>query len=321
LRYIVVDELHTYRGVFGSHLCNVLRRLRRIARFYGREPQFICSSATIANPGDLAARLLEADVEVLNGNGAPSAEKTFVFYNPPVVNRALGIRRSYINESARVAQEFLKHELQTIVFANSRLHTELLLTYLQQANPHAPGKPEPIRGYRGGYLPNERREIERGLRDARIRGVVSTSALELGIDVGSLDAVVMAGYPGTIAATWQRAGRAGRRSGSSCAVMVASSAPLDQFMVRNPDYFFGSTPEQAFIQPDNLEILVNHLKCAAFELPIAPEERFGEVDVADLCARLAEAGFLHQAGGTFIGPTRPIPLTRSACGQSPATIS
>jgi len=299
LRYIVVDELHTYRGVFGSHLCNVLRRLRRIARFYGREPQFICASATIANPGELAAKLLEADVEVLNANGAPAAEKTFVFYNPPVVNRALGIRRSYINESARVAQEFLKHELQTIVFANSRLHTELLLKYLQQANPHGPGKPETIRGYRGGYLPNERREIERGLRDARIRGVVSTSALELGIDVGSLDAVVMAGYPGTIAGTWQRAGRAGRRSGSSCAVLVASSAPLDQFMVRNPDYFFGSTPERAFIQPDNLEILVNHLKCAAFELPIAPEERFGDVDVPDICARLASAGFLHQAGGHY----------------------
>jgi DEAD/DEAH box helicase domain-containing protein len=296
LRYIVIDELHTYRGVFGSHLCNVLRRLRRIARFYGREPQFICSSATIANPGELAARLLEADVEVLDANGAPAAEKTFVFYNPPVVNRALGIRRSYINESARVAQEFLKHDLQTIVFANSRLHTELLLTYLQQANPHAPGKPETIRGYRGGYLPNERREIERGLRDARIRGVVSTSALELGIDIGSLDAVVMAGYPGTIAGTWQRAGRAGRRSGSSCAVMVASSTPLDQFMVRNPDYFFGRTPEHAFIQPDNLEILVNHLKCAAFELPIAPAERFGDVDVPDVCARLAEAGYLHQAG-------------------------
>jgi DEAD/DEAH box helicase domain-containing protein len=299
LRYIVIDELHTYRGVFGSHLCNVLRRLRRIARFYGREPQFICSSATIANPGELAARLLETDVEVLDANGAPAAEKTFVFYNPPVVNRALGIRRSYINESARVAQEFLKHELQTIVFANSRLHTELLLTYLQQANPHAPGKPETIRGYRGGYLPNERREIERGLRDARIRGVVSTSALELGIDVGSLDAVVMAGYPGTIAGTWQRAGRAGRRSGSSCAVMVASSAPLDQFMVRSPDYFFGRTPEHAFIQPDNLEILVNHLKCAAFELPIAPEERFGDVDVPDLCARLVEAGYLHRTGDRY----------------------
>jgi DEAD/DEAH box helicase domain-containing protein len=299
LRYIVIDELHTYRGVFGSHLCNVLRRLRRIARFYGREPQLVCCSATIANPGELASRLIEKDVEVLSANGAPAAEKTFVFYNPPVVNRALGIRRSYLNESSRVAQEFLKHNLQTMVFANSRLHTELLLTYLQKANPQQPGKPETIRGYRSGYLPGERREIERGLRDGRIRGVVSTSALELGIDIGSLDTVVMAGYPGTIAGTWQRAGRAGRRSGSSCAVMVASSAPLDQFIVRNPDYFFGNTPEHAFIQPDNLEILVNHLKCAAFELPIAPDEKFGDVDVPDLCARMAEAGFLHHAGDHY----------------------
>jgi DEAD/DEAH box helicase domain-containing protein len=299
LRYIVLDELHTYRGVFGSHLCNVLRRLRRIAQFYGRDPQFICCSATIANPGDLASRLLEAEVEVLDSNGAPAGDKTFVFYNPPVVNRALGIRRSYINESARVAQEFLKHDLQTIVFANSRLHTELLLTYLQQVNPRRPGTAETIRGYRGGYLPNERREIERGLREGKIRGVVSTSALELGIDVGSLDTAVMAGYPGTIAATWQRAGRAGRRNESSCAVLVASSAPLDQFIVRHPDYFFGNTPEHAYIQPDNLEILINHLKCAAFELPIGPEERFGDVDVPDLCARLAEAGFLHRAGNHY----------------------
>ncbi len=299
LRYIVLDELHTYRGVFGSHLCNVLRRVRRIARFYGRDPQFICCSATIANPGELASRLLESEVEVLNSNGAPSAEKTFVFYNPPVVNRALGIRRSYINESSRVAQEFLKHDLQTIVFANSRLQTEVLLTYLQQANPQLPGKPETIRGYRGGYLPNERREIEHGLRDGKIRGVVSTSALELGIDVGSLDTVVMAGYPGTIAATWQRAGRAGRRSGSSCAVLVASSSPLDQFIVRHPDYFFGNTPEHAFIQPDNLEILVNHLKCAAFELPISLKDKFGDVDLRDLCARLAEAGYLHLAGENY----------------------
>ena len=299
LRYIVIDELHTYRGVSGSHLCNVLRRLRRIARFYGREPQFVCCSATIANPGDLASRLIEKDVEVLSANGAPAAEKTFVFYNPPVVNRVLGIRRSYLNESSRVAQEFLKHNLQTMVFANSRLHTELLLTYLQKANPQQPGKPETIRGYRSGYLPGERREIERGLRDGRIRGVVSTSALELGIDIGSLDTVVMAGYPGTIAGTWQRAGRAGRRSGSSCAVMVASSAPLDQYIVRNPDYFFGNTPEHAFIQPDNLEVLVNHLKCAAFELPIAPDEKFGDVDAPDLCARMAEAGFLHRAGDHY----------------------
>ena len=299
LRYIVIDELHSYRGVFGSHLCNVLRRLQRIAKYYRSEPQFICCSATIANPGELAKRLIENQVEVLNANGAPSGEKIFVFYNPPVVNRALGIRRSYINESSRVAQEFLKRDLQTMVFANSRLHTELLLTYLQQANPHFPGTPETIRGYRGGYLPRERREIERGLREGRIRGVVSTSALELGIDVGSLDAAVMAGYPGTIAATWQRAGRAGRRSGSSCAVLVASSSPLDQFIVRHPDYFFGNTPEHAFIQPDNLEILVNHLKCAAFELPIAPKDKFGDVDTQDLCMRLAEAGYLHKTGEHF----------------------
>jgi DEAD/DEAH box helicase domain-containing protein len=299
LSYIVIDELHTYRGVFGSHLCNVLRRLRRIAKFYGSTPKIICCSATIANPGELASRLIEGEVEVQSENGAPAAEKTFVFYNPPVVNRALGIRRSYINEATRVSQEFLKHDLQTMVFANSRLHTEIILTYLQRANPQFPGKPETIRGYRGGYLPTERREIERGLREGRIRGVVTTSAMELGIDVGSLDAVVMAGYPGTIAATWQRAGRAGRRSGSSCAVLVASSAPLDQFIVRHPDYFFGNTPEHAFIQPDNLEILVNHLKCAAFELPIAPHEKFGDVHVQDLCSRLSEAGYLHRAGENY----------------------
>jgi DEAD/DEAH box helicase domain-containing protein len=296
LRYVVLDELHTYRGVFGSHLANVLRRLRRIARFYGSDPQFICSSATIANPGELASRLAETEFEVIEENGAPAGEKFFIFYNPPVVNRFLGIRRSYINEASRVAQEFLKRKLQTIVFANSRLHTEVLLTYLQQANPMPPGQPPAIRGYRGGYLPGERREIERGLREGRIRGVVSTNALELGIDVGSLDATIMAGYPGTIASTWQRAGRAGRRSGSSCAVLVASSSPLDQFIVQHPDYFFGRSPEHAFVQPDNLEILVNHLKCAAFELPLAASETFGGIDVPELCERLSEAGFLHRTG-------------------------
>jgi len=297
LRYIVLDELHTYRGVFGSHLANVLRRLKRVAKFYGSVPQFICCSATIANPGELAFQLIEEDVEVVEENGAPAGEKLFVFYNPPMVNRNLGIRRSYINEATRVANEILARKLQTIVFANSRLHTEVLLTYLQQANPPKPGKAEPIRGYRGGYLPGERREIERGLRDGRILGVVATNALELGIDVGSLDACVMAGYPGSIASTWQRAGRAGRRTGSSCAVFVASSAPLDQFIVQHPDYFFGRSPEHAHIHPDNLEILVNHLKCAAFELPISPEELFGKVDLQELCEQLGEAGFLHQSGG------------------------
>ena len=299
LRYIVIDELHTYRGVFGSHLASVLRRLRRVARFYGSNPQFICCSATIANPGELASQLVEQEVEVVEENGAPAGEKLFVFYNPPMVNRNLGIRRSYINESTRVAKELLARKLQTIVFANSRLHTEVLLTYLQQANPSKPGQAEPIRGYRGGYLPGERREIERGLRDGQILGVVTTTALELGIDIGSLDACVMAGYPGSIASTWQRAGRAGRRSGSSCAIFVASSAPLDQFIVQHPDYFFGSSPEHAHIQPDNLEILVNHLKCAAFELPLSPEERFGNVELPELCERLGEAGFLHKSGGNW----------------------
>src|SRR5215469_5185815 len=299
LRYIVLDELHTYRGVFGSHLANVLRRLRRIAKFYGSDPQFICCSATIANPGELASQLIEKEVEAVEENGAPAGEKLFVFYNPPMVNRNLGIRRSYINEATRVAKEILARKLQTIVFANSRLHTEVLLTYLQHANAPKPGQPEPIRGYRGGYLQGERREIERGLRDGGILGVVATNALELGIDVGSLDACVMAGYPGSIASTWQRAGRAGRRTGSSCAVFVASSAPLDQFIVQHPDYFFGSSPEHAHILPDNLEILVNHLKCAAFELPISPDERFGNVDLPDLCEQLGEAGFLHQSGGDW----------------------
>ncbi len=300
LRYIVLDELHTYRGVFGSHLTNVLRRLARIAEFYGSKPQFICCSATIANPGELASQLIEKpDVKVIEENGAPAAEKLFVFYNPPMINRNLGIRRSYLNETTRLAKELLARKLQTIVFANSRLHTEVLLTYLQQANRPGPGEPEPIRGYRGGYLPGERREIERGLRDGRIRGVVATNALELGIDIGSLDASVMAGYAGSIAATWQRAGRAGRRSGSSCAVMVASSAPLDQFIVQNPDYFFGRSPEHAYVQPDNLEILVNHLKCAAFELPVTAEDKFGAVDVQNLCERMGEAGFLHKSGGNW----------------------
>ena len=299
LRYIVLDELHTYRGVFGSHLANVLRRLARVARFYGSEPQFICCSATIANPGELAEQLIEKKVIVVEENGAPAAEKLFVFYNPPLIDRHLGIRRSYLSETTRVAKELLAHKLQTIVFSNSRLHTEVLLTYLQRANRPQPGQPEPIRGYRGGYLPAERREVERGLREGRIRGVVATNALELGIDIGSLDACVMAGYAGSIASTWQRAGRAGRRSGTSCAVLVASSAPLDQYIVQHPDYFFERSAEHAYVQPDNLEILVNHLKCAAFELPLSSEDKFGSADVATLCERLGEAGYLHRSGGNW----------------------
>ena len=294
LRYVVVDELHYYRGVLGSHLANVLRRLKRVARFYGSTPQFICTSATIANPQDLAARILEEDVTLIDDNGAPAAEKYFVCYNPPVVNVQLGIRRSYLNETRRLAKTFLSRGLQTIIFANSRLATEILVTYLQEDFSQQPAGPQAVRGYRGGYLPLERREIERDLRSGRLRGVVATSALELGIDVGSLDVALLAGYPGTIASTWQRAGRAGRRQGTSAAVLVASSAPLDQFMVQNPEYFFGRSPEHGYVNPDNLFILLNHLKCAAFELPLREDEKFGALDLRRLCQHLEETGFLHH---------------------------
>ena len=296
LKYIVIDELHAYRGVFGSHLCNVLRRLRRICDHYGSRPTFVCSSATIANPRELAERLTEQPFELVENSGAPRGEKYFVFVNPPVVNHQLGIRRSYLSEARRVAAEFLKRNLQLIVFAQSRLATEILTTYLKDDFENAPGMPERIRGYRGGYLPLRRREIEKGLREGAVRAVVSTNALELGIDIGALDVAVMAGYPGTIAATWQRAGRAGRRSGRSAAVMVASSAPLDQFVVRNPSYFFDASPERALIDPDNLHILVDHIKCAAFELPFTTDETFGRHDVQEILGVLAEQGLVHYDG-------------------------
>jgi DEAD/DEAH box helicase domain-containing protein len=295
LRYVVIDELHYYRGVLGSHLANILRRLKRIAGFYGSRPQFICASATIANPGELAQRILEDDVTLIDDNGAPAGEKYFIFYNPPVVNPQLGIRRSYLKETRRLASVFLDRHLETIIFANSRLATEILVTYLKQDFTQAPAGPEAIRGYRGGYLPLERREIERGLREGTLRGVVATNALELGIDIGSLDVAVLAGYPGSIASTWQRAGRAGRRQGSSAALLVASSAPLDQFIVQNSAYFFGHSPEHGYVNPDNLQILLNHLKCAAFELPLREDERFGPFDLKVLCAHLEETGFLHRS--------------------------
>ena len=294
LRFVVIDELHAYRGVFGSHLTNVLRRLHRVCRHYGSNPTFICSSATIANPRELAERLVEQPFELVEENGAPRGEKAFLFMNPPVVNQQLGIRRSYLSETRRVAGEFLKRGLQLIVFAQSRLSTEILTTYLKDDFDGPPGTKEQIRGYRGGYLPQRRREIEKGLREGGVRAVVSTNALELGIDIGALDVCVMAGYPGTIAATWQRAGRAGRRSGHSAAVLVASSAPVDQFVVRHPSYFFDASPEHALINPDNLHILVDHVKCAAFELPFTTSEQYGTVDVQEVLGVLAESGLVHR---------------------------
>src|SRR5215204_6265429 len=296
LQYVVVDELHAYRGVFGSHLTNVLRRLRRICQHYGSTPTFICSSATIANPRELAEALVERPFELVSESGAPRGEKFFLFVNPPVVNQQLGIRRSYLAETRRVAGEFLKRKLQVIVFAQSRLSTEILTTYLKDDFDGAPGSADRIRGYRGGYLPQRRREIEKGLREGSVRAVVSTNALELGIDIGALDVCLMAGYPGTIAATWQRAGRAGRRSGRSAAVLVGSSAPLDQFVVRNPSYFFDAPTERALINPDNLHILVDHVKCAAFELPFTTSESYGRHDVQEVLGILAESGLVHRVG-------------------------
>ncbi len=299
LKYVVIDELHTYRGVFGSHLANILRRLRRVCRHYGSNPTFICSSATIANPKELAEKLAERPFEIVDKTGAPRGEKFFLFVNPPVVNAQLGIRRSYLSETRRVAIEFLKRGLQIIVFAQSRLSTEILTTYMKDAFAGPPGAADVIRGYRGGYLPIRRREIERGLRDGDVRCVVSTNALELGIDIGALDVAVMAGYPGSIAATWQRAGRAGRRTGRSAAVLVASSAPVDQFVARHPDYFFGASPEHALVNPDNLHILLDHVKCAAFELPFADGDVFGSINVDEVLQVLSEEGYVHHTDGQW----------------------
>lgn len=296
LRYVVIDELHSYRGVFGSHVANVLRRLQRLCRFYGSAPQFLCSSATIGNPRELAEGLIGSPVELLAENGAPRGEKYFAIYNPPVVNRQLGIRRSALNCARDVALSFLGKGLQTIVFAPSRLATEVLVTYLKEALETRPGSEGVIRGYRGGYLPLKRREIERGLREGSVLGVVSTNALELGVDIGSLDAAVLLGYPGSVASSWQQAGRAGRRTGTSVAVLVANSTPLNQFIAKHPEYFFGSPAEQARINPDNLQILLNHVKCAAFELPFASDERFGSENLLEILAFLEEQQVLHRAG-------------------------
>ncbi|NQX63246.1 DEAD/DEAH box helicase [Paenibacillus qinlingensis] len=298
LNYIVIDEVHSYRGVFGSHVANVIRRLKRICRFYGSNPQFICASATIDNPKEHAERLIGETVALIDNNGAPAGEKHFVFYNPPVVNQQLGIRKSSVLETRTLAGNLLRSGIQTIVFARSRVRVEILLTYLQELVSHELGS-KSIRGYRGGYLPKLRREIERGLRSGEIRGVVSTNALELGIDIGQLQACVLNGYPGTIASTWQQSGRAGRRQETSLTILVASSNPLDQYLIQNPRYFFERPPEQARIHPDNLIILVDHVKCAAYELPFEANEKFGEESLTDVLEYLTEEQVLHQVNNRW----------------------
>lgn len=305
LQVVVIDELHAYRGVFGSHVANVLRRLRRICRFYGSDPVFICASATIANPQELAEGLIEAPVCVVDDNGAPQGEKHILIYNPPEIGPANGLRRSYTLETRQIAGYFLNSGVQTIVFARARLTTELLLGYVRDEVRDAAR----VRGYRGGYLPSERREIEQGLRRGDVLGVVATNALELGVDIGQLGAVIIAGYPGTLASTWQQAGRAGRRAGVSAAVIVMSGAPLDQYIAQHPRYLFERPVENARINPDNLVILLNHVRCAAFELPFEPNEPFGNFGaVTELLDYLAhDEGLLHVSRGSYrwIAPEPP----------------
>jgi DEAD/DEAH box helicase domain-containing protein len=298
LRFVVLDELHTYRGVFGSHLANVLRRLVRIARFHGSEPTFVFASATIGNPGEHASRILGQPVEVIAESGAPVGERHVMLFNPPVVNAELGIRASYVKTAVRLAADLVRAEVPTIVFGQSRNSVETMLKYLRDRLAKDKIDPDLIVAYRGGYLADTRRRIEKGLRSGGVRCVVATNALELGIDIGSLDAVVCAGYPGNVAGLWQRFGRGGRRQGPSLSLLVTSSRPLDQFVANDPRFLIGAPIEHARIDPDNVEILISHLKCAAFELPFEEGEAFGDVQeeaVKDALTFLERHRVVHGA--------------------------
>jgi len=298
LKFVVIDELHQYRGVFGSHVANLLRRLRRICAFYGSRPVFIACSATIANPADLASQILGKPVALIDESGAPRGRKIVAVYNPPVVNRELGIRQSSVNAARVLATKLLKSNVQTIVFAPSRVRVELLLRYLRAEMRRRPGEPERVEGYRGGYLPSERRAVERGLREGRILGVVSTNALELGIDIGGLDASILTGFPGSLASAWQQMGRAGRRNGLSFAVLVASSSPLAQYLAAHPEYLFSTPVEEGRIDAENLLVRISHIKCAAFELPFREAEEFGP-DTRELLDALAQENVLVRSGGVY----------------------
>ncbi len=321
LRYIVIDEIHSYRGVFGSNLANVLRRLTRLCEFYGSHPQYILCSATIANPRELAETLIGRPVMLVDENGAPMGERHFVFYNPPVVNRQLGIRQGVIPVTRSISGMLLKNGIQAITFARSRLTVEVLTRYLKDMVRDPLGNAGRVRGYRGGYLPLERRGIEKGLRSGQVDAVVSTNALELGIDIGALDACVLCGYPGTIASAWQQAGRAGRRQSTSIVFFIASSAAIDQYIVNHPDYFLRQSPENALLNPDNLYILISHFKCAAFELPFADGEGFGNAPGSEeMLEYLTEQGILHHAEGKYHWSAEDFPASeislRSAAAEN-----
>ncbi|TSI09074.1 DEAD/DEAH box helicase [Lysinibacillus sp. BW-2-10] len=298
LKYIVIDELHTYKGVFGSHVAHVLRRLKRICAFYGSDPIFICTSATIKNPKELAEKLTNTTHELISDSGAPVGKKTFLFYNPPIVHPTFGVRRSSILEVRDLATRLYEAGIQSIVFAKSRVRVEMLVTYLKNLTKNKI-QDDSIQGYRGGYLPTERRTIEKGLRNGQIQIVVSTNALELGVDIGQLQACIMTGYPGNIASAWQQAGRAGRRQDSSLIIYVANSTALDQYVVNHPQYLLGSTPEEALINPENILILMDHLKCAAFELPFSMTDSYGEFDIQQLLEFLQEEGVVIKTSSQW----------------------
>jgi DEAD/DEAH box helicase domain-containing protein len=294
LQYVVIDEMHIYRGVFGSHVANVIRRLRRVCKFYGSKPIFILCSATIANPDRLAQQLIEDEVIAITESGAPQGHKHLLLWNPPVVNADLGLRASSRSQTARIARMAVRNQLKTIIFANTRLMVEVLTKYMKDVFDHDPRRAARISAYRGGYLPTERRATEKQLRAGSIDCVITTSALELGVDIGALDVCLLNGYPGTIAGTWQRLGRAGRRNRPTLGVLVASSEPLDQYIVRNPAFFAGSPVESARIDPDQLLILMDHVRCAAFELPFLDDEPYARQDIGEMLAYLQEQGIVHR---------------------------
>ncbi|MBF0621645.1 MAG: DEAD/DEAH box helicase [Magnetococcales bacterium] len=293
LTHVVIDEMHIYRGVFGAHMANVIRRLQRICRFYNSDPVFIFCSATIANPEQLAHQLIGQPVHAITQSGAPQGERHLLLWNPPVINPDLGIRASARSQTTRIARRAIEAGLSTIIFTRTRLMVEVITKYLKEVFDKDPRKPSRISAYRGGYLPSERRKIEKALRAGAVDGVVTTSALELGVDIGALDICLLNGYPGTIAGTWQRLGRAGRRNRTSLGVLIGSSQPLDQYIVQNPDFFMGQSPEHARIAPDHLLILLDHIRCAAFELPFIQGSLFGTVDPEELLHYLAEEGVVH----------------------------
>ena len=298
LDYVVIDEAHAYTGVFGSHMANVIRRLRRLAGYYGSSPSFILCSATVANPGELAGDLLGAPVKVIDQDHSPQGGKHFLFWNPPFLDKSRTRRRSAIAEAAAVFRELLLRGVRTLTFTRTRRQVELVYVsvrdYLAE---HVPSLVPKVSPYRASYLAEDRRAIEQSLFNGDLLGVASTNALELGIDVGALDATILGGYPGSVSSAWQQAGRSGRRQERSLSVLVARNDPLDQYLMRHPDFFFGRSHEHALIAPNNPRILDQHLLCAAYEKPLgARDERFFGPDLQSRLDTLQVEGLLHRKG-------------------------